>query len=307
MPPRRLIFPALLGLSLAGLFACVPAAEDSADTAPPVEVWLTVELLPEAPTTGDALQVSVSHDDSVSSVGYAWYRDNLLVAELDSALVSADNTARDQVWRVVVTPDRPLVTDQPVSATVTIGNSAPTVLTVDLGDAADVTTDIVASVETQDADGDSVDLAWAWSLDGAALEGAWGGSLPAGIALRGQVVGVEVTPSDGTDSGEPLAADITVGNSAPSVAVASIGLTSAAVGDTLEVLTEGWFDADGDSEDYRYAWFVDELEQSGDSASFTLDGVVAGAVCWCVVTPWDGLDEGEPVMTELVTVVEAAP
>lgn len=306
MSPRRPIFPALLGLLISGLSACLPADDDSADSAAPDEPWLELELLPEAPVTGDALQVSVSHDDSVSSLSFAWYRDNLLVSELDGALVSADNTARDQVWRVVVTPDRPLVSDQPVSAKVTIGNTPPAVLGVALTEAPDVTSDIVASVEAEDADGDLVDFAWAWTLDGAALEGAWGGSLPAGLALRGQVVGLTVTPSDGTDDGEPATTEVTVGNSPPSVAVASVGVTSAAVGETLELVTEGWFDADGDPEGYRYAWFVDEVEQADSAATFSLD-LDAGAVCWCVVTPWDGVDEGEPVITELVTVVEAAP
>jgi hypothetical protein len=287
--------------------ACTPPALDSADSAEEVEPWLELTLLPELPTTVDALQVSVAHDEAVTSVSYAWYRDNLLVSGLDGALVAAENTARDQVWRVVVTPERPLATDQPVSAKVTIGNTPPQVLSVHLGEAPDAGSDITAEVETEDADGDAVTLAWSWTLDGEPLAGAWGGSLPAGLALRDQVVGVTVTPSDGTDSGEPVSAEVTVVNSPPSLAAATLGVTSIGTGETLVATTEGWHDADGDPEAYRHAWFVDGTGVGSDSDTFTLDGVAAGSFCWCQVTPFDGIEEGEPVLTEIVLVVEVTP
>ncbi len=289
------------------LTGCEPPADDSADTAEEALPWLEIELSPEAPTTADALQVLVEHDDAVASLSYAWYRDNLLVAELDGALVASENTARDEVWRIVVTPDRPLSTDQPVSAKVTIGNTPPVILSVDLGSAPDVGSDITAAVDSEDADGDAVSLSWSWTVDGEPFEGAWGGSLPAGLAQRDQVVGVTVTPSDGSDAGEPVSAEVTVANSPPSLASASLGVTSASPGDSLEVSTEGWYDADGDEEGYRYAWFVDDTQQDTETASFALDGVSVGSLCWCEVTPWDGFDEGEPVLTEILLVVEDSP
>ncbi len=303
MHNRRSSILRALGASTLLLPACIPLGDDTgADTAAEAEPWLTVELLPAEPVTGDALQVSVEHDEAVDSLSYAWYRDNLLVSSLDGALVASENTTRDEVWRVVVTPERAMASDQPVSAKVTILNSPPEVVSITLTSSPDVNTDISADVEVDDADGDSVSHAWAWSVDGSALEGSWGGSLPAGLFERDQVVSVQVTPNDGTVDGEPSTAEVTVSNSPPSVALASLGVSSAAVGDTLEVTTSGWYDADGDAEDYNYAWYVDDVEAAADSASFALDDVSSGSVCWCQVTPWDGTDEGESVLTELVVV-----
>ncbi len=294
-------------LLLAAALACEPPDDDSADTAAEIEPLLELDLSPAEPFTGDALLVAVEHDEGVYDLSYAWYRDNLQVTELAGALVASEHTARDQVWRVVVTPERAQAADQAVSAKVTILNTPPAVSSLALSASPTVTTDIIAEVEAEDDDGDGIEYTWAWSVDGAVIEGAWGGSLPAGLFLRDQVVSVQVTPSDGTDDGQPASAEVTVGNSPPSLASASLGVSSAAVGTTLQVSTSGWYDADGDAEGYRYAWYVDEVEVAKGSDSYNLDGAVPGSVCWCQVTPWDGQDEGQPVLTELVVVVEDSP
>lgn len=279
------------------IWACaVPSGGE--DSSQPVEVASpTVTVSPEAPIGGEALVAEATGED----LSFSWYRDNALEADLDGALVPAGTTGRDEVWRVVVTSE--LAGTDPATAEVTIENSPPEVLSVSLPE---VTTEdtVVASADADDLDGDPVTLRWSWSVDGVEVAGATGSSLGAGVALRDELVEVTVTPDDGDAQGEAASASVTVGNALPSVASATLGDTTAAVGDTLTVVTDGWSDPDGDDEGYLYTWYVDGVEVDGDAATFLLD-LPAGSVVLAAVTPYDGLDAGEPVWTDAVLVVEA--
>ncbi len=306
MSPTSQPLPSLCSAAFFALLAlaCEPPAEDSADTGATIDPWIQLGFEPEEPSTSDLLRVVVEADDSVQGYTFAWYRDNQQESDLEGAMVPAEYTARDQTWRVVVTPDRPGGPDQPVSAKIVILNTPPELLSLALSEDPDVTSDISASASTEDADGDSVTVEYEWSLDGEPLEGAWGGSLPGGLFQRDQAVSVQAVPHDGTDPGEGLSAEVTVGNAPPSVAAASLGVSTAAVGATLELTVSGWYDPDGDEEGYLFDWYADDEEVGSGTLSFTLDSVEAGAVVYCRVIPFDGFDEGEPVLSELVLVVE---
>ncbi len=280
------------------IWACaVPSGGE--DSSQPAEVTSpTVTVSPEAPSGGEALVAEATGED----LSFSWYRDNALEDDLAGALVPAGTTGRDEVWRVVVQSD--VAGTDPASAEVVIQNSPPEVLEVSLADATTEDT-LVASAEADDVDGDPVTLRWAWAVDGVEVVGATGSSLGAGAAVRDQVVEVTVTADDGDLEGEPTTASMTVGNALPSVASASLGGTTAAVGTTIEVLTDGWSDPDGDDEGYLYTWYVDGVEVDGEAATFLVD-VAAGSVVLAAVTPFDGLDAGEPVWTDAVLVVEDA-
>ncbi len=283
--------------------ACGGTAVDTApvptDTAPPAACAAT--LGPADARTGDAL---VAEHDCGEGALVGWYLDNLAVVDLEGLVVPAERTARDDVWRVVVTPmDGAAQAGDPATATATVLNTAPELLTAALPDAPTAAVDIELTVTTADPDFDNVVVEVSWSVDGTEVVAASATALPAGLATRDQVVEAVVTPFDGTDRGAAQALAVTVVNAAPSVASADLGVARATPDDALTVQTEGWFDADGDPEGYRYAWRVDGAEHAETSDTLALTSVAVGSVVYCVVVPTDGLDDGASVSTAPVVVV----
>ena len=99
-----------------------------------------------------------------------------------------------------------LAVSDPLAATldevvVHVRNVAPTV-SVSIPPAAPVTTDaLTAAVDARDADADALTLTYVWKRNGATVAGATTGVLPASETVRGDVLTVVVTASDGTLTG----------------------------------------------------------------------------------------------------------
>ncbi|HJN76337.1 MAG TPA: hypothetical protein QGF58_20580 [Myxococcota bacterium] len=285
-------------LALVLLAACdVPgggeAGEPQQDTGGVIEVVLS----PDRPQTADDLLVGVTTSDNTSAISTAWFRDNEEIVGLEGLVIPADQTQKGESWRVVVTPELDGPREPPLSAKVLIVNTPPVVDDVVL-ESGDVTQPLIAQVTTSDEDGDPVSLAYQWAVDGAALETQISSSLPAGLALRDQLVEVSVTPDDGEEVGEELKQYAVIDNAAPSVASATIEVED----NMLSVSTTGWEDADDDPAAFRYAWHVDDDAVPGSLSSLDLDDYAGAETVYCVVTPYDGRTEGEPVTTAVVLV-----
>ena len=179
---------------------------------------------------------------------------------------------------------------------------------------------ITVSASASDFNGDSVTLSYEWHV----MDASNGGQdtiiqVGAGSAFssldgsqmmgfdRDDEVYVLVTPNDGIDNGTPVESDhAMVQNSlptSPSVqVVGSTGSTEVGAGeeDLVCSITAFSTDADGDSVDYTYDWYVNGgLSQqtyantTDLSDTFLASGVSLGT--WtCAVTPNDGTDDGIP-------------
>jgi len=297
--PSTLVLAALLG-----------AACNQPPTAPQVAIE------PAEPTTLDQLEAVIAtpaedpNDDPVTYT-YAWFVNGTIVGDLDSSLVEADRTGRDQVWSVEVfasdgDDDSPVAT-----AEVTILNSAPTV-SVDLAPESPTTDqDLVATATTQDVDGDEVTLTWSWKRDGDDA-GIDQDTVPASETASRQVWEVSVLASDGDLASEAAVASVTVDNTAPEVTSAALDPTELYDADpgeesVVRVVWEGE-DADDDDLSAQITWFVNGLQVEGNDDG-TLDGrsFDKGARVSAQVVASDGLDTSDPVTTEDVVVLNSPP
>ncbi len=239
-------------------------------------------------------------DDDTEASTYAWSIDGSAVGT--GPTLSGAFGGDDQVT-CEVTPHDGLDAGDPVTAVVTIGNSAPSIVVVSISpDPATVADTLTCSWSGYaDPDGDSDASYASWSVDGSPAGS--GTTLSTGFA-GGDVVTCTVTPFDGASTGTPVDASLTVTNTAPSLDAASITPDPAIASDTLVCTASGWDDADGDADQSTWAWTLNG--SSVGSATTLSGGFVAGDLVVCTVTPDDGSDTGTPVSDSL-TISNSAP
>ncbi len=278
----------------------------------------TAAITPDPAGTGDALTAtvttgSVDPEGDTVSYSWAWTRDGAATS-YTTASVPSSATARGETWMATATPNDGLGDGTPGSASLTIGNTAPVASGVTLSPSAPQTLDtITASTTTSDADGDTVTLAYAWTVDGTSVA-ATGSSLAGSYFSKDDVVGLTVTPTDGTDTGVAVSASsVTVLNTPPTAPGVAIDPSSPSPEDDIIcTIATASNDDDGDSITYTIEWEVDGVSyplaplDSGDTGfawvgpsttTWTDDTVPAEDVAlgeeWtCTVTPNDGDDDG---------------
>ncbi len=188
-----------------------PVMSDTATGANTAPVMAGVTLSPGEVYTNDTLTATATSTDAdgdTVTYTYAWYVDGALAAGSASTLSGATAFDREDVVRVVVTPnDGEVSGGSATSASVTVRNSAPTspVVVLTPEDAApgdDLTCAVVT--ESEDADGDAVTYSFAWDVDGVAYAGATNGATSS-VVDGGDVGATEtwtciVNADDGTAS-----------------------------------------------------------------------------------------------------------
>lgn len=195
-------------------------------------------------------------------------------------------------------------TGAPLSDSVVIQNTPPAVTGIVLSPSAPDTNDTITStVTTYDVEGDSVTLAYAWTVNGVAV--GTGTSLDGSLFSKHDVVELTVTPSDAISAGSPVSASVTVVNSPPTAPMIGFDPTDPEEGDALlcEVTTAST-DLDGDTITYTMSWTVDGVAypaggDTGPSAvawaddEASADDTDEGEIFTCTVTPYDGEDTGD--------------
>ncbi len=158
-----------------------------------------------------------------------------------------------------------------------------------------------------DPNDDAIAYAYAWYQNGNPTANV-GDAVPAADTSRGDVWRVEVTPSDGFDTGPYGADDIVIGNAAPTLSSASISPISAYTDDVLSATPSRFADSDGDPEGYHYQWSVNSVEIVGATDS-TLAGsyFVKADNVTVTVAPWDGAIEGAAVTSGVRTILNSPP
>jgi hypothetical protein len=182
----------------------------------------TVDLSPAAPLTTEVIVATIASSDpdgDAVSLRLEWAVNG--VANEESGMeIAAESTAKGQAWTLTVWAADGEGEGEPMtSAPVTIANSPP--------DAAVVTIQPLAPTEQlqnlrcvvdavpDDIDGDAVDIALSWTVDGAPFNDAEtadhpGDTVPAAFTVADQVWGCTATATDGEASVPSVLAVVTI-------------------------------------------------------------------------------------------------
>ncbi|TVQ94974.1 MAG: hypothetical protein EA397_00535 [Deltaproteobacteria bacterium] len=187
-----------------------------------------------------------------------------------------------------------------LSAEVEVQNSPPTVDAVAISPpSADTSTPLECSYTGfDDPDGDDDHSRVRWYVNEEPV--GTNPTLSQNRTERGDDVRCEVTPHDNIDAGTPISASITIQNAIPSVASVQILPAAPGVLDEVACSWSGFSDADFDEDQSRVQWFVGD-EPAGQEPILSGSFVKEDALT-CQVTPYDGRDEGEPVLATVLAV-----
>ncbi len=101
----------------------------------------------------------------------------------------------------------------------------------------------------------------------------------------------------------------TVGNNLPTITGAALVVDPepATERSIITAVPSGWADADGDPEGYHYEWFVNDAIIGYDGAALNGTYFDRDDVVYCIVIPFDGIDEGTGIATDDVVIQNALP
>jgi len=277
------------------------AAATVSNSVPSVD---TVSVTPASPTADDTLTCAYTgFDDADGDTDVSTYAWTVGGSTVGSSATLSGAFAKTDTVTCTVTPFDGIDSGTDVSASVTVVNKAPSIASVAVSPASPDTTDALTCSWTgfSDVDGDSDASTVEWSVGGSTVGTST--TLAAGTAERGDEVTCTVTPSDGSKTGTPVSAKVTLDNAEPSVSAVSISPRSPTVEDTL---TCSWTfsDPDGDSDASTVGW-TRSTSLLGTSTTLS-SGFAKGDSITCTVTPNDGTDTGTSD-TDTVLIGNAAP
>jgi hypothetical protein len=300
---------------------------------PSAPVVDSASVAPSAPLTNSVLSANVSsHDPDGDPVTllYQWVKNGVDLAgatgpTLDLAVVGNGDHGDSITVRVQASDGAH--GSAPVTAGPVNVLDAPPTATVALSPLAPGTDDVLtATVATSDVDpGDTVAATYVWKVGGTVVKQTSGSSSSTdtldlsqpGNGDPGDVVTVEVTPSDGTTTGGTASASVTVRATPPGPGPAPPVVDSAtitpALPSTNTVLTADVtsHDPDGDAVTLLYQWAGNGVDLTGATGP-TLDLAAVGNgdhgdVVTVTVRGTDGAHVGPPVTTAPVTVQDTPP
>jgi hypothetical protein len=193
----------------------------SKTNSPPVIISVTV--LPEKPTKGSELSLSVqSKDPEGDSITYQfqWIKnDEEMVGENQPSLKSG-NFKKGDLIRVSVTPSDGKVTGTPfLSSPVKIHNSPSVIQEVWIEPkVAYVTDNLKTIVKSSDIDGDFIYYNYQWEKNGSLLSDERSETLEKGRFKKGDSIAVTVTPDDREALGTPKRSEpLRISNGPPQI------------------------------------------------------------------------------------------
>lgn len=218
-----------------------------------------IAIGPASATTEDDLWIDVV-EDAIDPDGdtlqwsLAWLRDGFLTLH-EGPSVPAEATRRDEVWELRVVVSDGYLDAPEATALLVIANSPPVpTVRIEPPDP-DTSSDLVATAEVTDADGDTVGLVYRWWRDGEATD--WTErTLPAGATAAGEHWTVGVQALDDRGTGAEVVEGVTIANAAPRVREVGIEPDEALVTDSLTAWAEVE-DLDEDPLELVYAWEFD--------------------------------------------------
>ncbi|HND30804.1 MAG TPA: hypothetical protein PLA94_12425, partial [Myxococcota bacterium] len=277
-----------------------------ANTVPTVS---NVSISPTSPVYGQTLTCTYSFADvdSDSDASTIAWTVNGSAAGTGSTLSSGFHGG--QTVSCTVTPRDSGGAGTARSASVTVGNTVPSLSSVSLTP----TTAVEGSTLTctpgtaTDVDGDSISYTYSWLVDSAS-PGVSTSTLSSSYFSKNNAVRCSVTPRDATGSGTAVASNtVTIGNTAPVMTAVTLSPTLVYTNDTVTASASG-SDVDGDPVSYSYAWSVNGTTIAAATGT-TLSGVSyfsRGNLVSVAVTPNDGTQSGT-AMSASVTIGNTAP
>lgn len=186
----------------------------------------------------------------------------------------------------------------PEAPTVTITPASP-------GSGDDLRATVTA--DAYDPEGDPITYSYVWYQNGV-ITAYTGNTLPNAATTRGENWEVMVTPNDGYGDGTPGYASVNIGNGAPSITGVTISPNIAYTDNELTAVPAGWSDPDGDSERYRYQWYLNGAALNGSTDPTLAETFfVKGDQVYVEVTPFDGTDTGTTVASGVLTILNSLP
>jgi alpha-tubulin suppressor-like RCC1 family protein len=277
---------------------------------PPVVT--AVRIFPAFPRVGDRMRCEADGEDaegSEVSFSFAW-KINGVSTGVFGAQVDGLAFERDDVVTCVATPHDGSSAGTPDEADALVANTPP-VATPSFDPAIPSGgEDLRCVAEGEDADGDSLNFRYAWTVNDVS-QAVTGNTLPGARFQSGDTVACQVWANDGRQEGEPGSVQALVGNGAPSLARVVLNTYSPVPTQDLVATPEGYSDPDGDAAgDHRFAWYVQAYgtgpwRRVGDDSD-TLSSVEYGKhdKVYVEVTPVDEHGAaGEPVDSETATVI----
>jgi hypothetical protein len=302
----------------AGQHALLAEVTDSLGNVVEVTDTVVVNAPPSPPVVSLPAEVSTLDDlvvnvlvDSVDPEGasvdyeYVWDRDGTSVNASD--LVPAAVTTRGETWTVTVTPNDGLLDGPPSLASVTVMNTAPSLIDVALSPDPPRTDDLLvaAPVGWTDADGDSPAYEYAWTVNGNSagdtsdtLDGDW-------FAVADQVT-VSVTPMDDQDAGLPILTSVTVSNTPPTADGVDVTPLLPVTTDDLVAVVAAVSDVDDQALDTSFRWLDSTGNVLGTDLVLPASLTARGDEIYVEVEVTDGTDS-TLVQSAAVTIGNAPP
>jgi cyclophilin family peptidyl-prolyl cis-trans isomerase len=289
----------------------------------------TVRLSPLAPLADATLTATATTrdlDGDAVTLSYVWTVNGSVVQETEDTTALTDTfdlsdlatpPQPGDIVRVAVTPNDGEEDGTTRTATTQI-NRVPIVNSVELSSESPTTNSVLtATVEASDADNDPIALTYIWKVNGIVVQTTLSSMSPtnsldlslAGQGDLGDQITVEVTPSDGKETGATVSASVMVVNSAPVVDSVDVTPSNPSGTDTLTA-TVMVSDDDGNTVTVSYVWKVNgnvvRTTSSTSSLTDMLDLAALGAISTgdevtVEVTPNDGTVNGLTV-TELTRI-----
>jgi len=253
-----------------------PVTSDSLTVLNTAPVLATAALSTTSPAEGDTLSVVLGGasdvDGDTLSYAYSWQVNGVQVATTET--LSGDSFDRGDTIVAMVTPSDGSTDGLPVTSdTATAVNTAPTMLSVAItptgAHAADT---LVAHYQGGDADGDTLSYTFAWTVNGAPVGTA--DTLADDLFAKHDLIGLVVTPNDGTLDGAPMAAaELEILNTAPTAPVVALSPTTPVLtSDIVCNIDVDSVDVDNDAVSYAFSWTVDGLPYTGQTDLTVFDG-----------------------------------
>lgn len=187
------------------------------------------------------------------------------------------------------------------------GNRPPAVTMVELvPPLPDLQSVVKAEIRAEDPDHDPLTYRYRWMINQREVSDQ--AILPLQGFRQGDLVSVEVTPSDGSVAGAPVRSHpVAIVNNPPVVKTITLSPADLKAGQAVQATVDG-LDKEGDTIGYAYAWQVNGRlieEQAGP----LLDGahVHSADRIAVIVTPNDPFSAGTPRASPLITVMNRSP
>jgi len=300
----------VLGESMIGLRALVPALLFMAACNEPPGMAQVV-ISPSIPGTDKDLVATIAADAPDSngdaiSYSYSWFEDGEVRSDLSGATVTSSETSKGETWLVVVVASDGELEGPPSSDEVVVINSAPTV-EVAIEPLQPTSEDqLVATVTSQDSDGDFVEVTLVWKVDGAMAD-VDGETVPAEFTSAGQVWELTAMPTDGSTAGTSASASVAIDNAPPVISSVSLEPDPAYEGTEIDADVDV-SDLDGDAISLHYVWAVDgSVVLEGEQASLSGDWFDKHQTVQVEVTPSDGFTDGLTVSSAILTIANTPP